>query len=156
MSDLVSAATAAEAVPADKPVGDSSGESRLGPQRRRVPIMKSAIMSLTLSAVLTIGLTAARAPAQQLDLQSFLVGKWHQELGPYVTDTVLNGDGTYTSITIQRGTTYWEGVQGNWEIRVGNQLWQSRRDGRLPEGTPIRVIDANHFQNKLGIATRVR
>ncbi|SRR5258707_10889510 len=94
------------------------------------------------------------AVVQPLDLRSFLIGKWHQELGPFVTETVLNTDGTYTSITIGWGP--WEYVQGRWEVRYGNQLWQDRCDRPLPEGTPIWVIDPDHFQNKLGIATRMR
>jgi hypothetical protein len=116
-----------------------------------------AVLMLTASLV-AVGLTTVRAPAQQPDLRSFLIGKWHQEFGPYVSETVLNGDGTYTSIMIQRGTPYRQDFQGRWDVRFGNQLWQESwpPNGLLPEGTLVQPIDSDHFQNKLGIATRVR
>jgi hypothetical protein len=101
------------------------------------------------------------APAQQPDLRSFLVGKWHQECLGYVTETVLTADGTFTSIT--EGGPYRQDVRGRWEVRHGNQLWQEWEAWNppnlpkpLPEGTTIQVIDADHFQNKLGVVTRMR
>jgi hypothetical protein len=115
-------------------------------------VEKKTMRKLIISAA-AIGLATTHAAAQQLNLRSFLIGKWHQELGPYVTETVLNANGTYTSITC--GPPGCEGVEGGWEVRFGNQLWQSS-DRALPEGTPIRVVDPDHFQNKLGVAARVR
>ncbi|HXA95831.1 MAG TPA: hypothetical protein VN323_09735 [Candidatus Dormibacteraeota bacterium] len=115
------------------------------------------------SMVFTIGLTAAHAPAQQPDLRTFLIGKWHQEYGPYVTESVLTAGGTYTSITIQPGTAYRLYVQGRWDVRYGNQLWMEWENWEpsnlrkpLPEGTLVQPIDANHFRSKFGVVTRMR
>jgi len=113
--------------------------------------------------VLAIGLTERDARAQQPDLHAFLIGKWHQEYPPYVTETVFTAGGVFTSITVQRGAPYRLYVQGRWEIRYGNQLWQEWESWEprtltkpLPEGTAIQVIDQNHIRNKLGVATRMR
>jgi hypothetical protein len=99
----------------------------------------------------------------QPDLRSFLIGKWQQEYGPYVTETVFTAAGTFTSITFQLGAPYRQNVQGRWEVKYGNQLWQewdswnpSTLPKPLPEGTTIEVIDSDHFRNKLGIVARIR
>jgi hypothetical protein len=113
-------------------------------------------------ALFALGLAATRTPAKTR-MEEFLTGKWHQEYGPYVTETVLNGDGTFISETIQRGAPYRLYVEGRWSVRYENQLWMEWDNWEphtinkpLPEGTMFQVIDQDHFRNKLGVATRVR
>jgi len=97
-------------------------------------------------------------------VEQYLVGKWHQEYGPYVTETVLKTDFTFTSITIQRGAPYRLYVEGDWEVRGNDDqlwtqwtYWEPRNLKKpLPEGTMIKVIDHDHFKNKLGDVYRVR
>ena len=126
--------------------------------------MNNRFISILIVAtvVSAVGLTAT-STAQQPDLRSFLTGKWHQEYGPYVTETVLNAGGTFTSITVQPGTPYRLYVQGRWEIKNGNQLWQEWENWEprtlskpLPEGSMIEPIDRDHFRNKFGVVTRMR
>gem|GEM_PF-3729067 len=68
----------------------------------------------------------------------------------------------FTTATIRRGTAYREYVEGTWEIRYGNQLWQHNLHWvpeklRMAEweGTPIQIIDGNHLRNKLGGMFRI-
>ena len=120
-------------------------------------------LRLALAGMLfAVALTATRTPAQSR-MERFLMGKWHQEYGPYITETVLNGDGTFTSETIQRGAPYRLYVEGTWCVRYENQLWMEWYNWEphtvnrpLPEGTMVEVIDQDHFRNKLGVATRAR
>jgi hypothetical protein len=100
-------------------------------------------------------------PTPTPDLRSFLIGKWHQEYLGYVCENVLAADGTFSSITV--GGPFRQDVRGRWEVRDGNWLWQEwdfwnpvNIPKPLPDGTMIEVIDADHFRNKLGVATRMR
>lgn len=121
-------------------------------------------ISVALAALLfALALAAAPARATPSWLEGYLShGKWHQEYGPFVTETVFKRDRTFTSITIKRGAPYKLYVEGNWYVRPGNQLWMEWTNWEphtinkpLPEGTMVKVIDDNHFRNKLGLVTRV-
>jgi hypothetical protein len=122
-----------------------------------------SLVSLAVAGMLLVlALTATHTPAKTR-MEAFLMGKWHQEYGPYVTETVLNGDGTFISETVQQGTPYRLYVEGTWSVRYENQLWMEWYNWEphtinkpLPEGTMFEVIDQDHFRNKLGVATRVR
>jgi hypothetical protein len=74
-----------------------------------------------------------------------------------VTEAVCTQNHEFTAVTIQRGTPYRFYVEGTWEIRYGNQLWQHNLrwvpdDLRIAEweGTPIQIINADHLRNKFG------
>jgi hypothetical protein len=112
--------------------------------------------------VFAFALAAANTPAKPGSLEEYLYGKWHQEYGPYVTETVLNTDLTFTSVTVQKGAPYRLYVEGKWKVKYQNQLWmywvnwEPRSIKKpLPEGTTVEVIDHNHFRNKLGVVTRI-
>jgi hypothetical protein len=121
---------------------------------------KKTIFMLLAVLVITLAIGAARSLADDVDLKSFLVGKWHQEVGDFVGDTVFNSDGTFTSLASKKGTSYHEGVKGHWQIRNENELWQHNEDcspndcAAEWDGTWIKVIDNDHIQNKLGDAYR--
>jgi len=112
--------------------------------------------------VSAFALTAAHAPAKPQSLEEYLYGKWRQEYGPYITETVLNTNLTFTSLTVQRGAPYRLYVEGTWKVKYQNQLWMYWVNWEphtikrpLPEGTTVEVIDRNHFRNKLGVVTRI-
>lgn len=119
---------------------------------------------LTALAVLltTAAFGAARAHAQQReDLETLLVGKWYQQSGSYVVETVLNANGEFTAVGYQPGTPYRQYVVGRWWLQNG-QLWTEWEQWEphsiekpLPEGTPVYFIDRNHFRNKFGLVTRM-
>lgn len=120
----------------------------------------SAALAALLIAII---LLAGPAPANPASLETYLVGKWHQEYGPYVTETVLTAKHTFTSITVQPGTPYRLHVEGTWEIRNEDELWLEWTDWvphniqkPLPEGSKIEIIDQDRFRNKLGIVTRMK
>ena len=99
-----------------------------------------------------------------------MVGKWRQQLGPAVTETVYLPSGRFTSITRDQFTSFYS--EGRWEVR--NEMviayftnWWPRQmrnvDGstteiRMPEweSTWVRFLDNNRVENKLGIAYRVQ
>ena len=115
-------------------------------------------------AALLIGVAAivAQARAQPTDLKKLLVGKWHQEYGPYVTETEFLRNGIFNSITIQKGAPYRLYVQGEWEVHDNRDLWTYPKrwepsDVRMfAEGSRIEVINENHIRNKLGDVYRVK
>lgn len=107
----------------------------------------------------------AQTPAQSYDLERLLMGKWRQQYGPYVTVAVYTLRGSYhefTAVTVQRGAPYRLYVVGEWRVNNNRDLWTYPKrwepsDVRMfAEGTPIQVIDYNHFRNKLGDVYRVR
>jgi len=101
------------------------------------------------------------APAQ-VDLNRFLVGKWHQEVGAMVAETVFTAGHAFTSLAWTRGTPYRTGASGRWEIKYGDQLWQYNDEcspdpcAVKSEGTKIEVIDDDRIRNKFGVAYRMR
>ena len=123
---------------------------------------RATVATARLVSLLALPLLPAPAPTTRVE--QYLVGKWHQEYGPYVTETVLKTDFTFTSITIQRGAPYRLYVEGDWEVRGNDDqlwtqwtYWEPRNLKKpLPEGTMIKVIDHDHFKNKLGDVYRVR
>lgn len=120
--------------------------------------------SVALAALLiAIILLAAPTPANPPSLETYIVGKWHQEYSPYVTESVFTAKHTFTSITVQQGTPYRLYVTGVWEIRNDDELWMEWTDWvphdvakPLPEGSKIEIIDQDHLRNKIGIATRMK
>ena len=116
--------------------------------------------------LVVLGARAFRAFAEDNDdLRSYLSpGTWYQEtateMGTMATETVFNGDGTFTALAQVKGTPNHQGAEGRWDVRDGNILWfYYERCSPDPcpyekEGTWIKVIDHNHFQNKLGDAYR--
>src|SRR5215468_11568837 len=104
-----------------------------------------------LLAVLLVFATAtlpAQTSAQTYNLERLLMGKWHQEYGPYVTETVFSLRGQYhefTSVTVQRGAPYRLYVVGEWRVNNNRDLWTYPKDWQphdvrmFAEGTPINV-----------------
>lgn len=126
----------------------------------RTILARAICVTLVLVGVASVG----EVQSQQYNLDTLLVGKWHQQYGALVTETLFSGGNPheFISLTVQAGTSYRFCVQGQWEIRNGSQLWQHNLrwipdNIRVPEweGTPIQVIDANHLRNKLGVFARI-
>lgn len=123
--------------------------------------LNAAINGLLLTAILLSfaprPAEAKAQPAMGQEAEQLLVGKWRQQYGPFISETVYLANGRFTSITT--GGVYRFYCEGRWEIRQGMLItyfedWWPRV--RMPgwEGTPIRFLDENRFQNKLGIAYR--
>jgi hypothetical protein len=107
-------------------------------------------------------LCVAASAAQHVDLNRYLVGKWHQDVGNMSAETVFNPNQTFTSLAWTRGTPYRTGRRGEWEIRNEDELWLHNFDcspNRCPvewENTRIEPIDENHFRNRFGDVYRMR
>ena len=117
----------------------------------------------TLAALaLVAAVYVTRTAAQQVDLNQYLVGKWHQDVGNMSAETVFNSNHTFTSLAWTRGTPYRTGGRGEWEIRNGDELWQHNIEcspNRCPiewENTRVEVVDENHLRNRFGDAYRMR
>jgi len=124
---------------------------------------RAAIRVACVAFVFSVVVCAAQVRAQQYDLDKLLVGKWRQVVGPFVNTTIFTAKHTYIVESVQRGTPYRLYVEGTWEIRNNNQLWQKagRRipeATRLPEwqATVLQIIDANHLKNNQGDVYRVQ
>ncbi len=121
---------------------------------------RSLCMALSI-LFLAVALLSAPAPAKPRLTPQYLFGLWRQTYGPFVTQTQLNTDFVFRSITVRPGTSYRLQVTGTWKLE-GNMFWMTwvewyphTMPKPLPEGTAVEVIDDNHFRNKLGIVTRV-
>lgn len=121
-------------------------------------IMRVAIGTLALAAALCV----LQAVAQQVDLNQYLVGKWHQDVGNMSGETVFNTNHTFTSLAWTRGTPYRSGARGEWEIRYGDELWMHNLEcspnkcAAEWDSTRIQVIDTDHFRNRFGDVYRMR
>ena len=115
---------------------------------------------------------AQPAPAVALsdaEIAQLLPGKWRQQFGAAITEVVYLSNGQFTSLTGDGITQFYSA--GRWAVKYGAvyayfEDWQPRctpnLDGtctpiRMPawEATPVRFLDYNRMQNKLGIAYRV-
>ncbi len=102
--------------------------------------------------------------------ERLLVGKWQQQYGTCISESVFTADGRFTSITRDQFRSFYS--EGRWEIKDGVLIshfvdWSPRSmpnvDGSttpiwMPEweSTWIRFLDYDRLQNKVGIAYRVR
>jgi len=112
--------------------------------------------------LLSFAVAAARVAAQRVNLNYYLVGKWHQDVGEMSGETVFNSNHTFTSLAWTRGTSYHSGARGEWEIRNEDQLWKHNFEcspnpcSAEWDDTRIEVIDQNHFRNRLGDVYRMQ
>jgi hypothetical protein len=105
---------------------------------------------------------AVLGAAPRADLDHYLVGKWHQDVGNMSGETVFNTNHTFTSLAWTRGTTYRTGARGEWEIRNEDQLWTHNEEcSPNPciaewDSTRVEVLDEDHFRNRFGEVYRMR
>lgn len=127
-------------------------------------VRETAVRVACMAIIFIAAASGTNVRGQQYNLDSLLVGKWHQEYGALITETLFSGGRPheFIALTVQRGTSYRFCVQGEWEIRSGNQLWQHNLrwipdNVRVPEweGAVIEVVDANHLRNKAGDVFRI-
>jgi hypothetical protein len=125
----------------------------------------SSVRSLRMAFALLLlagAFSAVQALAQKVDLNRYLVGKWHQDVGKMTAETVFNSNHTFTSLAWTRGTPYRNGSRGDWEIRNDNQLWMHNRECSPDacaiewDDTKVEVIDDNHFRNRFGEVYRLK
>jgi hypothetical protein len=110
----------------------------------------AAICSISVAIALAAAGGVTNVRAQQYSLDGVLIGKWHQEYGPYVSETVFTAGHEFMTVTIQRGAPYRLYIQGRWEVRYGNQLWQHNLHW-VPDNIRVAEWEGTQFRSSTRI-----